>query len=86
MNSQESRKLARARKLYHELNLEGACNEYRSIFGGHSIEVCCDSVEDFSLFIRCLYELYYQEELKSYQEKLRAVPEKNRNPNLHRLI
>ena len=82
MNSQESRKLARARKLYHELNLEGACNEYRSIFGGHSIEVCCDSVEDFSLFIRSLYELDYQEELKSYQEKLRAVPEKNRNPNL----
>lgn len=82
MNSHQTLKLACARKLYHELNLEGACNEYRSVFSSLSIEESCDLVEDFSLFIRCLYELDHRDELKIYQEQLKSIPEKNRNPNL----
>jgi len=82
MKASPSIQLSRARSLYHDLNLEGACHEYRAVFQDLPIHKACDLVEDFSLFIRCLYELDYQSELNFYREQLGNISERNRNPNL----
>lgn len=82
MNYQIPTYLMKARSLYYELRLEEAYPLFKQTFDSMSIEESCELVEFFSMFIRTLYELGKDEDLKSYREKLVTVPEKKRTPEL----
>lgn len=82
MTHQPSTNLIRARALYHELRLEEAYPLFKNTFDELSIEDCCKFVDFFSMFIRTLYELGKDQDLKTYREKLSGIPEKKRTAEL----
>lgn len=82
MKSQIPSNLLRARGLYYDLKLEEAYPLFRKTFERLSIEESCELVEFFSMFIRTLYELGKDEDLKIYRQRLVSVPEKKRTPQL----
>ncbi|MFM8269123.1 MAG: hypothetical protein ACKN9V_02955 [Pseudomonadota bacterium] len=82
MKTQASSHLTRARTLYYELRLEEAYPLFKKTFDEMSIERSCELTDFFSMFIRTLYELGKDEDLKNYRQKLFLVTEKNRTPEL----
>lgn len=82
MKSEISPDLKRAQELYYELRLNEAYPLFKNAFNEMSIEKSCEHVEFFSLFIRTLYELGKDDDLKNYRKKLTSISEKKRTPEL----
>ncbi|NBT59385.1 hypothetical protein EBT16_11440 [bacterium] len=74
--------LIRARTLYYDLRLEEAYPLFKESFDELGIEECCAHVDFFSMFIRTLYELGKDQDLKNYRSKLALIPERKRTPEL----
>jgi len=72
MSLHQKPSLLRAKKLYHQLQLEDSFEILNSFFSDLSIEQAVEHDEAFSIYIRVLYELEKTELLLSYQNRLKG--------------